>query len=55
VSWTTIGKGRLVLQANFGAAPAQPRAGEILFSTHAAASADRELAAWEVRLVSVES
>lgn len=49
VSWTTIGKGRLVLQANFGDTPAQSTAGEILFSTHGADSP--QLAAWEVRLL----
>ena len=56
VSWTTIGKGQLVLQANFGETPTASRAGEILFSTHAAGADDRrlvQLAAWEVRLVLV--
>jgi maltooligosyltrehalose trehalohydrolase len=53
VSWTTIGKGKLVLQANFGDTPAKSLAGEVLFSTHAADR--RQLAAWEVRLLSVVS
>jgi hypothetical protein len=52
VSWTTIGKGHLLLQANFGDEPVRARAGEILFSTHADVDADN-LAAWEVRLVLV--
>ena len=53
VSWTTIGKGKLVLQANFGDTPATSLGGEVLFSTHAADH--RQLAAWEVRLLSVVS
>jgi maltooligosyltrehalose trehalohydrolase len=55
VSWTTIGKGKLVLQANFGETPAQSIAGELLFSTHETGADDRPLAAWEVRLLSVVS
>lgn len=51
VSWTTIGKGKLVLQANFGDTPAPSLVGEILFSTHG--SDGPRLAAWEVRLLSV--
>jgi hypothetical protein len=53
VSWTTIGKGQRVLQANFGDTPAQSLAGEVLFSTHG--GDQRQLAAWEVRLLSVVS
>jgi malto-oligosyltrehalose trehalohydrolase len=53
VSWTTIGKGKLVLQANLGDTPARPMEGEILFSTHAADR--RQFAAWEVRLLLVAS
>jgi len=49
VSWTTSGKGTLVLQANFGDAPVQARAGEILFSTRGMGQG--QLAAWEVRLL----
>ena len=55
MSWTTIGKGKLVLQANFGDAPAQPRAGEIVYSTHGVDTSDRQLGGWEVRLLSVVS
>lgn len=55
VSWTTIGKGKLVLQANFGDAPAQSLAGEMLFSTSGAGADSPRLAAWEVRLLSVAS
>jgi maltooligosyltrehalose trehalohydrolase len=56
VSWTTVGKGKLVLQANMSDAPkqlAQALAGEVLFSTHAVAAGGQELGGWEVRLLSV--
>jgi malto-oligosyltrehalose trehalohydrolase len=54
VSWSTIGKGKLVLQANMSDAPRSPASsdtGELLFSTHSAG--DRQLGGWEVRLLSV--
>jgi maltooligosyltrehalose trehalohydrolase len=55
VSWATIGKGKLVLQANFGDESSPALTGEIVFSTHEPGADGRQLAAWEVRLLLVPS
>jgi len=53
VSWATIGKGKLVLQANMSDAPrplvGDTLIGETLFATHAVSSGSQQLGAWDVR------
>ncbi|MET0533906.1 MAG: malto-oligosyltrehalose trehalohydrolase [Steroidobacter sp.] len=52
VSWNTTGKGKLVLQANLGDAPAsRTLAGDLLFSTHSTSGGNQQLRGWEVRLL----
>jgi malto-oligosyltrehalose trehalohydrolase len=51
VDWATVGKGKLILLANFGAETKPVSSpGEIIFSTHEA-TAEQSMSVWEVRLL----
>lgn len=58
VTWPTVGRTALLMQANLCDTPAKPASAlpaKMLFSTHRAAATDQEWGAWEVRLLLASS